>query len=123
MVYRIVCKFANTEGAQAAARRINEKIPDIYEIRLRYHSQFLDNGVTNNVIYAHTSNAVFPYSMSPDDPPMLNWESSVLGIPQMEVSDECYLTLLLEEEKVTDAHQIIFNEGGYDVKSYSSKLF
>lgn len=123
MIYKMVCKFANTEKAQSAAHRINEKIPNIYEIRLRYHSQYLENGVTSNVIYAQTTNAIFPYSMTSDEPSEINWQDGIMGIPQMEVSDQCYLTLLIEEENVITAQQIIFNEGGYDVKSYTSKLY
>lgn len=123
MVYRMVSRFANTEKAQSAAYRINEKIPGIYEIRLHYRSDLLESGVTNNIVYSQTSNAIFPYSLTPDDPPMVNWREGMMGRPNIEISDECYLTVLVEEEHVPTVQQIAINEGGFDIKSFSSKLY
>ena len=118
MFYRTVGRFANTESAQSAAHRINMRIPEVFEIRLHYRSDYSDSYIASNVVYVQNSNLNFP-SMQGNDIRKVTYSNSFPGLYFGEVSDECHLTVITEEKDNDSVREIMFNEGGYDVKTSS----
>lgn len=119
MIYRIVCRFSDTEAAQVAARRMRSQIADIYEIRLQYRSDRGRDGVPNNIVYASASNVTFPIrSMNGNG--MFFFRSTKDGFPDMEFSDECMMSVIAKNNERQIAG-IMVNSGGFDIKTHQEQ--
>ena len=123
MLYRIICRFQNTEMAQAAARRIREKISDVFEIRLKYRSDIerTDRAMTN-VVYAQSGSGTFPVRTFADNS-IFYTNSFNDMIPDSEMSFECLLSVLVKEDFVENISRIMVNEGGYDLNKFEENFF
>ena len=116
MLYRIVCRFSNTEAAQAAARRLRERVADLYEIRLKYRSERGHDGIPNNVVYTSASNVTFPIrSMQGDG--MFFFRNVSEEFENLEFSDECMMSVIVKEHR-EEVSGIMVNSGGFDIKIY-----
>lgn len=116
IIYRVVCRFQNTEAAQAAARRIRDRIPEIYEIRLKYRSERSREGIPNNIVYSSASNVTFPIrSMNGDG--MFFFRNASEDFGNLEYSDECMMSVIVKNAQ-KEVSGIMINSGGFDIKVY-----
>lgn len=122
MLYRMSCMFQNTESAQAAAKRINDKLTDVFEIRLKYQSDYRDHGVTNNIVYARSGDVVFPAKVT-GNRGIFSVENSNAHVPHDELSQECQLSVLTKGEYTGVISRIMVNEGGFDIHTFEERLF
>lgn len=117
MIYKITGNFRNTEDAQAAARRINSSIDDIYEIRMNYLTRDEDVGLLNNILYSPPamsviSNVAYAY------PPESFTEEYITDNTRssgLDYGETCQLTVLASERSRERVQSIMHNESGYDV--------
>ena len=116
MIDRVVCRFSNTEAAQAAARRLREKIAEIYEIRLQYRSDRSRDGVQNNIVYTSAANVTFPIrSINGDGMFFVRGAADDFG--SLEYSDECLMSVIVKNNP-GGVSGIMVNSGGFDIKTY-----
>ena len=121
MLFRTICRFSGTEDAQRAARIINEKIENVYEIKMKYRSITNDNdmisGELNVVKYSGENNYSYP-----------DREGSSLfykrlddssGVSRSEYSRECELSVLSGASEADGVRRIMINNGGFGIVIYS----
>lgn len=121
MLFRTICRFSGTEGAQRAARIIKEKIENVYEIKMKYRSITNDNdmisGELNVVKYSGENNYSYP-----------DREGSSLfykrlddssGVARSEYSRECELSVLSGASEADGVRRIMINNGGFGIVIYS----
>ena len=93
---RTVCRFSGTEDAQRAARTIKEKISDIYEIKMKYRSDFAENGNAENLVNIVKYDGADGYSFGErvDNRILYNADMPRGDINLKEQSHECELSVL-----------------------------
>ena len=106
MLARMTAMFANTESAQAAARRLDRK-HGICEIRMMYRTEY-DNPSYHDVLYAQNPAVRMQFSdmiqPRPLDPPL------------RELSNECRISVSASVDALAGAKEVVINEGGYGLR-------
>lgn len=117
MIYKITGNFRNTEDAQAAARRINSSIDDIYEIRMNYLTRDEDVGLLNNILYSPPAMSVIS-NVAYSYPPESFTEEYITDNTRssgLDYGETCQLMILASENSRERVQSIMHNESGYDV--------
>ena len=114
---RTVCRFSGTEDAQRAARTIKEKIPDIYEIKMKYRSDSAENGEAENLvnIVKYDGSDGYSFGERVDNRTLYNADVPRGDINFREQSHECELSVLSEKNGADGVRKIMINCGGFDI--------
>lgn len=115
MIYRIECRFENTEAAGGAARRLRQAVPQIYEIRLRYRSDKSREGVSNNILYTGAVTNSFP-TRTVEKNGMFYFRNAAEEEGALEYSEECMLSVIVKDD-CRQVCAILVNSGGFDIKT------
>ena len=117
MIYKITAVFRNTEDAQAAARRINESLEDVYEIKMNYLTRNEDLGLLNSIHYMPPVISMIPNRSywAPPSNITREYRTDNTRSSALDYGETCSLTVLASENSHEKVQSIIHNESGYDV--------